>query len=64
VTNVIVFWIIKPHRRCGLLLQMDQGGLSVSQSVGHDFEPWKNGSTDRGAVCNVDSCGPKERCIR
>jgi len=60
--------IINPHR---LLLQMWCGlccvtsvSLSVCVSVGHCREFYKNGQTDRGAVWDVDSSGPKWPCIR
>ena len=38
--------------------------LSVGQSVCHNHEPCKNDRTDRDAVWDVDSGGPKEPCIR
>ena len=38
--------------------------LPVCRSVCHTSEPCKNGSTDRDAVCVVDSGGPREPCIR
>jgi len=59
---------ITVQRRCGLLLQTEQLGLSVGLSVFwsvyRNREPCKNGSTDRESVCVVDSGGPKEACIR
>jgi len=36
----------------------------VGLLVYHDCEPCKTGRTDWDAVCNVDSCGPKEAYIR
>ena len=36
----------------------------VCRSVCHDREPCKNGWTDRDAIWDVDSGGPKELCIR
>ena len=54
--------------RCGLLLQIYGSVVSVSVclsgSVEHSREPYKNGRNDRGAVCDVDSCGPKEPRIK
>jgi len=38
--------------------------LSVCLSVCHDREPCKSGQTDRNAVWDVDSGGPKESCFR
>jgi len=37
---------------------------SVCLSVSHSSEPCKNGWANRDAVCNLDSGGPKEACIR
>jgi len=36
----------------------------VVWSVCHDREPRKNGWTDRDAVWDVDSGGPREPCVR
>ena len=38
--------------------------LSVCVSVGHDSEPYKNGSSYRDAGWRIDSSGPKEPRVR
>jgi len=55
-------------KMCGLLLQTEYRGLSVSLSlclsVCHRNEPFKNGWTDWDTVWVEDLGGPKESCIR
>jgi len=48
-------------RKSGLMLQIEQCGLSVC--VCHSNEPCKNGSTDQDAVWVEDSGGPKEASV-
>jgi len=46
--------------RCGRLLQTQSCGLSAC----NDCEQCQNGWTDRNAICDVDSVGPKELSVR
>jgi len=60
--------IIKPHlatrlRRCGLLLQMNLRGLSFCRSV-IILSPAKTGDPIEIPFWTVDSCGPREPCVR
>ena len=65
---IIVLASHRMHRVhiCGLLLPMFRGlcfclHVRVCISVEHKHEPYRNGLTNRDAVWNVDSGGPKKR---
>jgi len=65
---IIVLTSHRMHRVhiCGLLLPMFRGlcvclHVRVCISVEHKHEPYRNGLTNRDAVWNVDSGGPKKR---
>ena len=53
-----------PLRRCGVLLQAEQRGVSVCLLVCRNREPCKNSGIDSDAVWDVDSGGPKEPYVR
>jgi len=58
--------VTRPHHSTGQVnsIATDWVVWSVCWSVCHDRKHCKNGRTDRDAIWNVDSGGPKEPCIR